>query len=305
MSKINVKGTDITVVRQNDNDYICITDMVKSKKDDSRAADVIKNWLRTRSTIEFLGTWEKIYNPNFKVVEFDHFKSEAGLPTFTMSVINWVDKTEAIGIFSKAGKYGGTYAHKDIAFEFGTAISPEFKLLLIQEFQRLKDQESKSINSGWDVRRFLSKSGYKIQTDAIKDILIPLKNAPKDKQGIVYAEEADLLYQAMFGYTSKQWRDSNPELVLKGDNLREYASIHQLIVLNNLEILNAELIRNGMDLKDRLIFLRRSAINQAKSLNSSAKIEELDSQSPKKEILSTQTKKPSSGEIKGKKTKKN
>lgn len=254
--------------------------MVNGHKDKVRAADVIKNWIRGRGTIEFLGTWEKIYNLEFKVVEFDHFKKDAGLPTFTMSVSHWVAKTGAIGIFSKLGKNGGTYAHKDIAFEFGTAISPEFKLLLIQEFQRLKDSESKQLHQLWDLRRFLSKANYRLQTDAVKDVLVPLKNLPKDKIGILYATEADLLYQAMYGYTAKQWKEANPELALTGKNMRDYATVYQLIVLNGLEVVNAELIRSGLDIEERYKVLCRSAFQQLKSLKASNSIDDIDYDSP-------------------------
>jgi hypothetical protein len=183
--------------------------MAKAGSDDARAADIIKNWIRNRGTIEFLGTWETIYNPKFKVVEFDHFRKEAGLPTFTMSVNNWVEKTSAIGIFSKAGKYGGTYAHKDIAFEFGVAISPIFKLYLIKEYQRLKEIESNQYNLEWNVKRILSKVNYQFQTNAVKDYIIPKSNLPQSKEGIAYADEADILNIALFGCTAKEWRDAN------------------------------------------------------------------------------------------------
>ncbi|HEY0177695.1 MAG TPA: KilA-N domain-containing protein, partial [Pedobacter sp.] len=202
-SKINVKDVEVTILNKDGEDYICITDMVKSNKEEGRAADVIKNWIRNRGTIEFLGAWERLYNPDFKVVEFDHFKKDAGLSTFTMSVSGWVEKTSAIGIFSKPGKYGGTYAHKDIAFEFGTAISPEFKLLLIKEFQRLKDDEERRLGSEWDYRRFLTKINYQIHTDAVKYHVLPALNMAKDKEWIIYANEADLLNVALFGMTGK------------------------------------------------------------------------------------------------------
>lgn len=276
MSKINVKGVEISVVVKNDQDYICLTDMVKGEE----GVDHIKNWMRNRNTVEFLGIWEKIYNPDFKGVEFDTFRKEAGLNNFTLTPKKWIEATGAVGIISKSGKYGGTYAHKDIAFEFGTWISPEFKLLLIQEFQRLKDFESKQLNQAWDVRRILAKANYRVQTDAIKDVLIPTKNLPKDKESFLYANEADLLNQAMYGYTAKQWKENNPELALNGGNMRDYATVHQLIVLNGLEVVNAELIRANMSIEDRFKILRRSAIQQLKSLQSSKSIEDADAESP-------------------------
>lgn len=276
MSKINIKGQDIAIVKKNEQDYICLTDMVKSDE----GADHIRNWMRNRNTIEFLGLWENFNNPNFKGVEFDTFRKEAGLNSFNMTPKKWVEGTSAIGIISKPGKYGGTYAHKDIAFEFGSWISPEFKLLLIIEFQRLKDNESRQLNQSWDLRRFLSKANYRLQTDAVKDVLVPLKNLPKDKEGVLYATEADLLYQAMYGYTAKQWKEMNPDLTLKGKNMRDYATVYQLIVLNGLEVVNAELIRAGLNIEERFKVLRKSAIQQLKSLKSSKNIEDADADSP-------------------------
>lgn len=209
MAKIMVQNTEITVLSYNDKDYISLTDMANGKQSESRAADIIKNWIRTRYTIEFLGTWEMIHNPNFKVVEFDHFKMQAGLPSFTLSASEWIEKTNAIGIIVKKGRYGGTYAFKDIAFEFGTAISVTFKLYLIEEFQRLKADEQKLL--GWTAKRELSKINYRIHTDAIKSHLIP-DEVTKEQANIIYAEEADVLNVAMFGMTAKQWREANPEL---------------------------------------------------------------------------------------------
>lgn len=198
-----------------------------------------------------------------------------------MTPKKWAEGTGAVGVVSKSGKYGGTYAHKDIAFEFGTWISPEFKLLLIKEFQNLKDEEK--VGQIWDYRRFLTKANYRVQTDAIKDVLIPFKNIPKGKENFVYASEADLLYVAMYGYTSKEWRDSHPDLVAQGGNLRDFADTHQLIVLNSLETLNAEFIRNNVSEKDRLVLLRRAAIAQLKSIKKSVQIEDTKIESPNKE----------------------
>ena len=209
--KIEVQEVRISLTDLKGEDYICITDMAKAKTDESRAADVIKNWIRTRTTLEFLGTWEKIYNPGFKVVEFDHFKTQAGLPSFVLSPTQWVEKTNAIGVFSKAGRYGGTYAHKDIAFEFGSAISAEFKLYLIKEFQRLKEEENNRQKLDWNLQRTLAKVNYTIHTDAIKDRLIPEKLTARQTSWI-YASEADLLNMALFGKIAADWRAENPQL---------------------------------------------------------------------------------------------
>ena len=234
--------------------------MANAKESESRAADIIKNWIRNRYTIEFLGTWEMMHNPGFKVVEFDHFKSQAGLPSFVMSVGEWIEKTNAIGIVVKRGKYGGTYAFRDIAFEFGTAISVPFKLYLIEEFQRLKSDEQKQI--GWSAKRELSKINYRIHTDAIKQHLIPDEVTPA-QASIIYAEEADVLNVAMFGTTARQWREANPEL--KG-NIRDYATINELICLSNMENINAVLINEGIPQGDRLVKLNQVAIQQMRVL---------------------------------------
>lgn len=260
MAKITVQDTEITVVRQNDEDYISLTDMASAKTGENRAADIIKNWLRTRYTIEFVGTWEVIHNPDFKVVEFDHFRISAGLPTFVLSVSEWIEKTNAIGLIVKKGRYGGTYAHKDIAFEFGSAISVPFKLYLIEEFQRLKTEEQKQL--GWTAKRELSKINYRIHTDAIKQHLIP-QEVTAAQASIIYAEEADVLNVALFGQTAKQWRDAHPEL--KG-NIRDYASINELICLANMENINAVLIDEGVPQRDRLVRLNQIAIHQMQVL---------------------------------------
>ena len=260
-SIMNVQGIEIALTTINEEDFICITDIVKAKGGDARAADIIKNWIRNRSTIEFLGTWETLYNPDFKVVEFDHFRKEAGLPTFTMSVSNWIEKTGAIGIISKAGRYGGTYAHKDIAFEFCSAISPMFKLYVIKEYQRLVELERSELALSWNVKRLLSKANYHIHTDAIKNVMLPKLNISQMKQGIIYASEADILNLALFGCTAKQWQEANPELA-KTMNIRDTATINQLIVLSNIESLNAELIKQGVSKEDRFNILRRTAEEQ-------------------------------------------
>ena len=260
MAKINVQNTEVTVINFEEKDYISLTDMAGAKENESRAADVIKNWLRNRYTIEFLGTWEMIHNPDFKVVEFDHFKMQAGLPSFVLSCSEWIEKTNAIGIVVKKGRYGGTYAHKDIAFEFGSAISVPFKLYLIEEFQRLKEEEQKLL--GWSAKRELAKINYRIHTDAIKQNLIPQELTPAQKS-FVYADEADMLNVAMFGKTAKEWREENPEL--KG-NIRDYATINQLICLSNMENLNAVFINEGLAQSERLEKLNKIAIHQMKVL---------------------------------------
>ncbi len=257
---IDVKGVGITIYQFNENDYISLTDIAKTKENDSRAADVIKNWIRTRSTLEFIGTWEQIYNPDFKVVEFDHFKMNAGLPSFVLSPGSWIEKTNAIGIIVKKGKYGGTYAHKDIAFEFCSAINATFKLFLIKEFQRLKETEQKQL--GWSAKRELTKINYRIHTDAIKENLIP-KHLSKKQISYVYAGEADVLNMALFGKTAKQWRDENPD---KKGNIRDYANASQLICLANLENLNALFINDGLAQSQRLLKLNQIAISQMKIL---------------------------------------
>jgi hypothetical protein len=260
MSKIKVENTEITVISIKEQDYICLTDMVKAKENDSRSADIIKNWMRNRYTIEFLGTWEMIHNPNFKVVEFDHFKMQAGLHTFVLSCSDWIERTGAIGIVVQKGRYGGTYAHKDIAFEFGAAISVPFKLYLIREFQRLKEEEQKHL--GWSAKRELAKINYRIHTSAVKQNLIPQELTPEQKS-FIYADEADMLNVAMFGMTARQWRDSNPGL--KG-NIRDYATINQLICLSNMENLNSVFIKSGFSQGERLEKLNRIAIEQMKVL---------------------------------------
>lgn len=256
MAKISVNEAEVTIIKVQEQDYISLTDMANAKEGESRAADIIKNWLRTRYALEYLSTWEQINNPNFKVVGSDHFKMQAGLPNFILSASEWIEKTDAIGLVVKRGKYGGTYAHKDIAFEFGSAISVPFKLYLITEFQRLKEEEQKYL--GWTAKRELSKLNYHIHTDAIKQNLIPKELTAKDIS-IIYANEADVLNMALFGKTAKQWREDNKGL--KG-NIRDYASINELICLSNMESLNAVLINEKIPQKERLIKLNQIAIQQ-------------------------------------------
>jgi hypothetical protein len=253
MAKITVQGTEITVISTKEEDYICLTDMVKNIEN---GLALIEKWLRNKDTIEFIGIWEEMYNPTFNSPEFEGIKNEAGFNRFILSVKNWIEKTNAIGITAKAGRYGGTYAHKDIAFHFGMWISPRFQLLLVKEFQRLKAEEQKAI--GWSAKRELAKINYHIHTDAIKQNLIPQELTPQ-QISYVYANEADVLNVALFGKTAKDWRDENPDL--KG-NIRDYATINELICLSNMENLNAVFINDGLPQRERLIRLNRIAIQQ-------------------------------------------
>ncbi len=261
MKELNVLDTKISYYNTNNEDYISLTDMLKSKDGDF----FISDWLRNRNTIEFLGIWEELHNPTFNYGEFAIIKSQAGLNSYKISVKEWVNKTNSIGLVAKAGRYGGTYAHKDIAFEFGMWISPKFKLLLIKEFERLKAEEQKKL--GWDAKRELSKINYKIHTDAIKKNLIP-KQLTKYETSIVYAEEADVLNMALFGMTAKQWRDENAE---KEGNIRDYANINELICLANLENINSVYINEGVKQSERLIKLNEIAISQMKILTETNK----------------------------------
>ncbi|MFZ2338908.1 MAG: KilA-N domain-containing protein [Bacteroidales bacterium] len=264
---IEVQNIAISILKVKDDDFICLTDMAKAKEGDARAADIIKNWMRNRSTLEFLGTWEQMYNPDFKVVEFDHFKMQAGLPSFVLSPGQWVGKTCAMGIYVQSGRYGGTYAHKDIAFEFGSAISPVFKLYLIKEYQRLKEIETNQYNLEWSVKRILSKANYLLHTDAIKNHIIPDSDFTRQTEWIAYAEEADLLNVALFGCTAKQWREANPGLALENNNIRDFASINELAILSNLESHNSEMINALISKSERFNKLRTIAQYQVAILN--------------------------------------
>ena len=260
-NKISVQGTIVAVKHDNNNDFISLTDIARAKNPDE-PKDVVKNWLRSRTTIEFLGLWEQINNPDFKGVEFDSFRNEAGLNSFTMSPSKWLESTNAIGIKSSAGRYGGTFAHRDIAFEFASWISAEFKLFLIKEFQRLKEDEIQSKSLEWNLSRSLSKINYKIHTDAIKEHLVP-QAIKKSQESFLYANEADVLNVALFGLTAKEWRESNSD---KEGNVRDYTSVEQLIVLSNMESFNAELIKMGLPQSQRLSMLNEMAISQMNSL---------------------------------------
>jgi hypothetical protein len=258
MAKIKVQQTEITVIQVKDKDYISLTDIAKYKSDDPAA--VIGNWLRNRNTIEYLGLWEILYNPGFKPLEFEEFRRQAGLNAFTLSAQKWAAATAAIGIFSKPGKYGGTYAHKDIAFKFASWISTEFELYFIREFQRLKEEEQRQI--GWSAKRELAKINYHIHTDAIKEHLVP-KELTAKQASIIYADEADVLNMALFGITAADWRKANPGH--KG-NVRDYASINELICLSNMENINAVLINEDVPQKERLLKLNAIAIQQMRIL---------------------------------------
>jgi hypothetical protein len=267
---IEVKGVSVAIVHQNNEDYISLTDIARHK-DTNNTDAIIQNWLRNRNTIELLGFWETMYNPDFKPLEFEGFRKQAGLNSFVLTPKKWIETTNAIGITSKSGRYGGTFAHKDIAFEFASWISIEFKLFIIKEFQRLKDDESNRLNLQWDFQRTLAKVNYRIHTDAIKENLIPNHITAAQKNHI-YANEADLLNVALFGKTAKQWRDENPES--KG-NIRDQATIEQLVILSNIESINAMLIQQQLPQPERLEKLNVIAISQMQSLVKNNRIKQL------------------------------
>jgi hypothetical protein len=259
--KIIVRGTEVTFFSQGISDYISLTDIAKSRNSSEPFA-IINNWMRSRSTIEFIGLWEQLSNPNFKPLEFERFKNEAGSNYFVLSPQKWIETTNAKGIISKSGRYGGTFAHRDIAFEFASWISSEFKLYLIIEFQRLKDSENDRLKLNWNLQRTLAKVNYRIHTDAIKENLIPA-TLSKEKINFVYADEADMLNMALFGTTAKQWREANPKAE---GNIRDEATIEQLVVLSNMESINAVLIHQNLSQPERLVQLNTIAITQMKSL---------------------------------------
>jgi hypothetical protein len=265
--KIQVEGKEITVILDNKQEFISLTDMLKAKDGDF----FISDWLRNRNTVEYLGIWETVYNPDFNYGEFATIKSQAGLNSYKLSVKDWVEKTNAIGLKATAGRYGGTYAHPDIAFEFGMWISPQFKIYLIKEFQRLKNEENDRLKLEWNLQRTLAKVNYHIHTDAIKENLIP-NEITKQQASYVYANEADSLNVALFGITAKEWRDKNP---MKDGNIRDYATLEQLVVLSNLESINALFIRQGLTQNERIIQLNKTAIIQMKSLLESNKLKKL------------------------------
>ena len=262
--KITVQSTEISVlIGKNDNDYISLTDMVKANDEE----DLIRNWMRNKNTLEYLGVWESLNNPNFKGVEFDTFMKEAGLNRFNMTPRKWIEATNAIGIVSKAGRNGGTYAHKDIAFNFGMWISPTFQLYIVKEYQRLKEQESDPLSLEWNAKRILSKTNYTLHTDAIKNVIIPKMGIEAIKHGIIYATEADMLNIILFGCKAKEWAQANPNLASKGINIRETASINQLVVLSNMESANSEMIKQEVPRKQRFEILHKMAKEQLKVLD--------------------------------------
>ncbi len=269
-NKIIVKGTEIVIFKQREGDYISLTDIARYK-DPERSDYILQNWMRNRSTIEFLGLWERINNQTFNSIEFDVIKSEAGLNSFSLTPKRWIKATNAIGIISRTGRYGGTFAHKDIAFEFATWLSPEFKLFLIKEFQRLKEEENERLALGWDIKRNLAKINYRIHTDAIKEHLIPA-HLSAAQINITYASEAEVLNCALFGMTAKEWQVANPN---EDGNMRDHASMAQLVCLANLESLNAVFIRQGLLQKDRLVQLNEVAIVQMRSLVGNPTIKKL------------------------------
>ena len=273
-STIEVQGSAITIVSQGAADFISLTDIARYRSS-QEPFSVINNWMRTRSTIEFLGLWEKLCNPGFKPLEFERFKNEAGSNYFVLSPQRWIETTSAIGITSKSGRYGGTFAHRDIAFEFASWISSEFKLYLIIEFQRLKDDENHRLKLDWNLQRTLAKINYRIHTDAIKETLIP-PSITKAQTELAYANEADLLNVALFGQTAKQWRDAHPDAE---GNLRDHAPLEQLVVLTNLESLNSVLIRQGLPQPERLLKLNEIAITQMRTLLSASSVKRLKSSS--------------------------
>ncbi len=264
--EITVNDNIISVMDYNNNDYISLTDMTRGLLNNNI---IISNWLRKKDTIEYLGLWEQLYNPDFKLIEFDEFKNAAGTNRFALSPQQWIGKTKAIGIISKSGRYGGTYAHKDIAFEFAAWISPSFKLYLIKEFQRLKEIESSTHLTEWNFRRSLAATNYRIHTDAVREKLIPWGDRPQKKEIFIYAEEADLINLALFGLTAKQWREQYPDENSGGKNIRDCADTHRLIVLSNLESLNAVLIRRGLGKQERYEIMRETVITQLESLQKS------------------------------------
>lgn len=266
-TKIEIEGKEISILTYHQDDYISLTDMAKSQMQEA----IIIKWLSLKSTIEYIGEWEALYNPDFNYTDFGTIKNEAGSNNFVLSVKNWIEATNAIGITAKAGRYGGTYAHKDIAFHFGMWISPRFQLLLVKEFQRLKNEENDRLKLNWNLQRTLAKVNYHIHTDAIKDNLIP-KVITNKQTAYVYANEADLLNVALFGITAQEWRDANPD---KSGNIRDEATLEQLVVLSNMESINALLIRQGLSQAERLLQLNKVAITQMKSLLESNSLKSL------------------------------
>ena len=267
---INVSGIEIVLLEKDNSDFLSLTDIARHK-DKEHTDSIIQNWMRNRNTIELLGFWETIYNPNFKPLEFEGFRKQAGLNSFILTPKRWIESTNAVGIISKSGRYGGTFAHKDIALEFASWISIEFKLYVIKEFQRLKEEEKSRVNLEWNLQRTISKINYRIHTDAIKENLIP-KEITRQQASFVYANEADLLNIALFGTTAKDWRENNP---IDRGNIRDFATLEQLVVLSNMESINVLLIEKGLTQQQRLLELNKVAITQMKSLTTNATTQKL------------------------------
>jgi hypothetical protein len=270
--KLIVGDVEISIQSQNQEDYICLTDMATFRDGDSKPDVIIQNWLRNKDTIEYLGVWEQLNNPNFKPFEFEGFKKSAGLNRFTLSPKKWIESTNAIGMTSKSGKYGGTYAHKDIAFNFGMWISPEFQLYVVREYQRLKEVENNTLNIEWSTKRLFSKMNYKLHTDAIQKHIILKGNYAKEKEWLAFADEADMLNVIVFGCTAKDWRDANMDRALAGENMRDMASICELLILANLESLNSILIQSGISKDNRFNALKQMAQSQMASLDKNDKL---------------------------------
>lgn len=268
---INVQNTTISIVAYNEKDYICLTDMAKPFDGGS---SLIENWLRNKNTVDFLGVWEKLNNPNFNSVEFDGIMMQVGLNRFKLSAKKWTEKTNAIGIIAKTGKYGGTYAHPDIAYHFGMWLSPEFNLLVIKEFQRLKEEEQKQIKGHeWLHYRFEAKANYRIQTDAIQKYIVPFSSLPKDKIGIIYANEAELINLATLGYSSKEWNEQHPDLIISGRNHRDYLPMEDLIILNNMQGFNSYLMSQNLSQENRFNMIQKEAKRQRESLRQSKTVQ--------------------------------
>lgn len=270
---LTIQDTVVNWQAINDQDYICLTDM--AKKFNNRTEIILQRWMRNRNTVEFLILWEEFHNTNFNHTHLGVIRENLGLDTYVLSVSRWIEMTNAVGILSKRGRYGGTYAHRDIAFEFATWLSPAFKFYLIKEFERLKQEEAQRLAQGWDYRRFLTKVNYRLHTDTIKEHILPALQAPKNQEWIVYADEADLLNMAVFGKTAKQWREANPEEAKTG-NMRDYAGIIQLNVLANLESLNSVLIERGVSKENRFALLAETALSQYRRLSNQEKLRYLD-----------------------------
>lgn len=264
MNKITVNGREINIFNQNNDDYICLTDMIKAKDGDFFVSD----WLRNANTLEYLAAWESLNNPNFNYGEFAIIRNKTGVNTYKISTKEWTERTNAIGITAKTGRYGGTYAHKDIAFNFGMWISPIFQLYIVKEYQRLKEIEADKYGIEWNFKRILSKANYHIHTNAVKTYIIPKAGYTQAKEWLLYADEADLLNIVLFGTTAKQWRQANPTRALNDENIRDMASINELAILSNLESLNSILIKNGLPKKDRFKILRETVTDQKKTLDS-------------------------------------